>query len=413
MNAIRALYSSSIALIGLACATAQAAQGSYAQLERGRYLTRVGDCEACHTAPGGQPFAGGRAMQTPFGTIYTPNITSDAVTGIGAWTDQQFYRAMHDGIDAEGEKLYPAFPYPWFTHTTREDVDAIRAYLRSLPAVRASTPANDLMWPLGHRGLMTAWNSLYFDAGTLKPDSNKGEQWNRGAYLVEGLGHCGACHTPTNFLGASKKDDRFEGGELANWYSPNLKNDARQGLGSWSEDDIVEFLKTGRTARAVAYGPMSDVIEHSTRYWTESDLRAAAVYLKSLSGSSDSASGNELAADVATTGEAIYMDTCSACHHKDGQGVPHMFPALARDPIVQSQSPTTIVRLILNGGRGVATQEHPTPVSMPSYGWKLSDAQVAAVASYVRNAWGNHAPAVSASDVGELREATQADNGEY
>jgi mono/diheme cytochrome c family protein len=352
-------------------------------------------------------------MQTPFGTIYTPNITSDLVTGIGAWTDQQFYKAMHEGVAPDGEKLYPAFPYPWFTRASREDVDAIRAYLRTLPAVRSSKPPNELMWPLGHRGLMNAWNTLYFDDGAFKPDPKQSERWNRGAYLVEGLGHCGACHTPTNVLGASKKRDAYEGGELASWYSPNLKNDERSGLGSWSEDDIVEFLKTGRTSRAVAYGPMSDVITHSTRYWTETDLRAAASYLKSLGKASEDASSPKLAADIATTGEAIYIDTCSACHHKDGQGVSHMFPALAHDPVVQSKSPTTIVRIILEGARGVSTQEHPTPVSMPAYGWKLSDAQVAAVASYVRNAWGNQSSPVAASDVSKLREATQADNGQY
>jgi mono/diheme cytochrome c family protein len=231
--------------------------------------------------------------------------------------------------------------------------------------------------------------------------------------LVEGLGHCGACHTPTNVLGASKKRYAFEGGELANWYSPNLKNDDRFGLGSWSENDIVEFLKTGRTERAVAYGPMSDVVSHSTRYWSEPDLRAAATYLKSLGGASTKPAKTELAADEATTGAAIYTDTCSACHHKDGQGVPHMFPALAHDPIVQSQSPTTIVRIILEGARGVSTPEHPTPVSMPAYGWKLNDAQVAAVAGYVRNTWGNAGSSVSASAVSKLRKATQADNGEY
>jgi mono/diheme cytochrome c family protein len=410
MTALR-WYSAAFAL-SLLAASASAEQGSYAQLERGRYLTRVGDCEACHTAPGGKPFAGGRAMQTPFGTIYTPNITADVVTGIGAWTDQQFYRAMHEGVGIQGEKLYPAFPYPWFTHASREDIDAIRAYLRTIPAVSASTPPNDLLWPLGHRSLMTVWNAMFFDDGTYKDDSKKSAQWNRGAYLVDGLGHCGACHTQTNFLGAPKKDDRFEGGELANWYSPNISGDERVGLASWSEDDIVEFLKTGRTARAVAYGPMSDVVKHSTSYWSDSDLRAAAVYLKSFSGKNDS-SRTSIDKDVATAGEAIYIDTCSACHHKDGHGVPHMFPALAGDPLVQSTNPTTIVRLILEGGRAVATEEHPTPVSMPAYGWKLSDAQVAAVASYVRNAWGNQGSAVSASDVHDLRKATQSDTGVY
>jgi mono/diheme cytochrome c family protein len=386
----------------------RAEQGSFAQIERGRYLAAAGDCAGCHTAEGGRPMAGGRALQTPFGVIYTPNITPDAATGIGAWTDDQFYRAMHEGIAADGTHLYPAFPYPWFTKVTRPDVDAIHAYLRTLPAVSYRRPDNKLPWPLDDPNAMIGWNALYFDAGTYTPDPGQSKAWNRGAYLVQGLGHCGACHTPTNFLGASEKSRRLQGGELSNWYAPGLAGGKRAGLGHWSAQDIVDFLRTGRTATAIAYGPMAEVVHYSTSSMTEDDLRAIAAYLKSLPPPGPPEAPDRPPAGVADAGVAIYADTCSACHGADGKGVSRMFPPLAGTAIVQSPSPTTVIRLILNGGQAVATDEEPTPVAMPSFGWKLSDEQIAAVASYVRSAWGNRASPVSASAVHAVRQAVES-----
>lgn len=398
-----------VALVLLGGSIAAPAQvGEFAQQQRGRYLVDAGDCFACHTAESGKPFAGGRPIETPFGIIYSPNITPDPQTGIGAWTSDQFYRAMHEGIAADGTHLYPAFPYPWFTKVTREDVDAIRAYLRTVPAVKNRRPDNTLPWPLSYPFAMVGWNTLFFDAGTFKPDDKKSGEWNRGAYLVEGLGHCGACHNPKNFLGATDKSGGFTGGELQHWFAPDLASDKRDGLGSWSKDDIVAFLKTGHNDHTVAYGPMVQVIEDSTSKLHDSDLKAIATYLKSLPARSDEGKPDKPDQHVADAGKAIYADTCSACHQIGGEGVKGMFPPLKGSAVVQSKSPLTAVRLILNGGHAAWTKKDPNPVSMPSFGWKLSDEQVAAVATYVRSAWGNSASPVSEGDVHDLRQAVQA-----
>jgi mono/diheme cytochrome c family protein len=382
-----------------------AEQSSFTQIQRGKYLAAAGDCQGCHTAEDGAMLAGGRPLKTPFGTIYTPNITPDAETGIGSWTDDQFYRAMHEGIAADGSHLYPAFPYPWFTKVIREDVDAIHAYLKSVPSVTYRRPANTLPWPLDERETMAGWNKLYFTPGTYIPDPKQSATWNRGAYLVEGLGHCGACHTQTNTFGAAESGHRLQGGELSNWYSPSLVGDKRGGLGSWSEQDIANFLKTGRTSAAVAYGPMAEVIHYSTSAMSDEDLNAISVYLKSQPAIDAGETPSRPASGVAEAGEAIYVDACSACHRDNGAGVPGMFPALKGSSIVESDKPTTIIRLILNGGHAVATDQNPTAVSMPSFGWKLSDQEVAAVASYLRGAWGNQASPVSTTDVQSVRKA--------
>lgn len=382
-------------------------QPSFGAIERGRYLTSAGDCEACHTSQGGKPFAGGRPIPTPFGTIYSANITPDRQTGIGAWTNDQFYRALHQGVGADGENLYPAFPYPWYTKITREDAEAIRAFLGTLDPIKNQRPANNLDWPLNNRIVMDGWNELFFKPGTFKPDAAKTPEWNRGAYLVEGLGHCGACHTPTNFLGAAKTGSRLEGGTLQDWYAPNLAGDLRNGLGSWSNEDIVTFLKTGRNDHSTAYGPMSEVITFSTSKLNDADLKAIAVYLKDIpAGKSDNRT-SQTDAKVIQTGQAIYLDNCSACHKSNGEGLPGMFPPLKGDATVQDRDPTTVVRLILNGAHAAVTNARPTPLSMPAFDWKLTDDQIAALASYVRNSWGNSAPTVSASEVQSLRQSIQ------
>jgi mono/diheme cytochrome c family protein len=378
-------------------------QLSFAEIERGRYLAAAGDCEACHTSKDGTPFAGGRPIETPFGTIFSANITPDRDTGIGAWSDDQFYRALHEGIAADGSNLYPAFPYPWYTKVTRDDSDAIRAFLKTLPPVPNKKPDNQLVWPLGNRAVMAGWNELFFKPGTFSPDATKSADWNRGAYLVEGLGHCGACHTPTNVFGAAEKGNHLQGGTLQNWYAPSLSGDLRSGLGAWSVAEIVEFLKTGRNARTAAYGPMSEVITFTTSKLSGADLTAMATYLKDMPAGKPQTQPEKLDPSEARAGEAIFVDNCSACHRTNGEGVAGMFPSLKGDAVVQSAKATTAIRLILNGGRSVATDARPTSLSMPSFGWKLSDEQVAAVASYMRGAWGNAAPPVSASDVSALR----------
>ena len=383
--------------------TAWTEQLPYSQAELGRYLVEAGDCRDCHTNTGGQPFAGGRPIQTPFGTIYSSNITPDQETGIGGWSDDQFYRAMHQGVAADGDYLYPAFPYPWYTKVTHEDVLAIRAYLRTLDPVKAQRRPNDLVWPLDYRSVMRGWNELFLKEGEFSPDSTKSAEWNRGAYLVEGLGHCGACHTPTNAFGAAKTSERLEGGTLQNWYAPDLAGDLKSGLGSWTEQDIVEFLKTGRNTKTAAYGPMSEVIKYSTSKLNDNDLKAIATYLKHIPASRPINALAKPDPALAQAGKAIYNDNCSACHKSNGEGVPATFPPLKGDTAVQSRDPTTVIRIILEGARAVATDARPTPLAMPPFKWKLSNQQVAAVASYARSAWGNAASAVSADEVQAIR----------
>jgi mono/diheme cytochrome c family protein len=389
-------------------AAARGDQLSFAKVERGRYLAAAGDCEACHTAEGGKPYAGGRPIETPFGVIYSPNLTPDRDTGIGAWSDEQFYRAMHEGNSADGKHLYPAFPSPWFTKATPDDVAAIRAYLKTLQPVRNEAPGNELTWPLNYRVVMEGWNKLFFDPGTFKPNPQKPADWNRGAYLVEGLGHCGACHTPRNMFGAAHKDERYQGASLQDWYAPSLAGDLRSGLGSWSADELVQFLKTGRNDRTVAYGPMSEVITDSTSKLSDKDLKAIAAYLKDMPAAAAKSKPAAPDPKVADAGKAIYVDQCSACHRMNGEGVAQMFPTLKGSPVVQSKDATTVIRLILSGGRAAGTDARPTQFSMPAFGWKLTDGEVAAVASYVRSAWGNAASPVDAGAVGDLRHSVAA-----
>ncbi|HEX3708562.1 MAG TPA: c-type cytochrome [Pseudolabrys sp.] len=385
-------------------APAHAADTSFAKIERGRHLVNAGDCVACHTDPNGKPFAGGRPIETPFGTIYSPNLTPDRETGIGAWSDGDFYRAMHNGVRPDGKRLYPAFPYPYFTKVTHDDVMAIHAYLNTLPPVKNPSRPPGFNWPLNHRVVMRGWDFMFFTPGTFKPDPHKSAEWNRGAYLVEGLGHCGACHTPKNALGADKTRDALRGGSVQNWFAPKIANSMQDGTGSWSTDDIVEYLKTGRNKHSGATGLMAEVVADSTSKLPDVDLRAMAAYIKDVDGGAP-ATASKPDEKIMTAGGAIFNDSCGACHQSDGSGVPHMFPPLKHDVNVQQSDPTTVIRVILEGARTVPTDKRPTPFAMPAYGWKLKDDQIAAVATYVRNAWGNSAPAVTASEVTALRKS--------
>ena len=373
------------------------------QVQLGHYLAVLGDCEGCHNRPGGQPYAGGVALNTPFGAIYSANITQDRDTGIGAWTADDFWNAMHTGVRPNGSKLYPAFPYVYFTHATRAESDALYAYLKTIPPASYRPPANKLPFPLNIRFLVTFWNLLYF-----KPDNAPTTGPTPGQHIVQGLGHCGACHTPKTFLGGDKAGHQLEGGNLDHWAAPALNADVRTGLGAWSTPDVAEYLKTGRNARANGSASMADVIRFSTSQMTDADLAAIGDYLR---GHPDHAAKPAAAAPdakVMAVGEAIYVDQCAACHAVDGKAAPTFFPPLPGAAVTQSIDPTTVIRFILTGTQTVATDARPTPLSMPSYAWKLNDAQVAAVATYVRNSWGNSAPAVSASDVAKLRRKVAA-----
>lgn len=390
--------------LALCTLPAGAADPSYATLQRGKYLVDAGDCVACHTAEKSKPFAGGRAIPTPFGTIFSANITPDRDTGIGAWSADDFYRAMHAGRDPHGDRLYPAFPYPYFTKMTRADVDAVRAFLMTLEPIRNSPPGNRLPWPLDERLLMAGWNRLFFTKGEFRSDPARSAEWNRGAYLVEGAGHCGACHTPKNVFGADEDGQRLAGARIQDWIAPSLRADQRDGLGAWSAADVAEYLKTGRNRFSGATGLMAEVVVNSTSKMTDADLKAIATYLKDLPAKGEPRSATP-AAEMMKAGEAIYVDTCAACHQRSGEGVAHMFPQLKGDPTVQQSDPSTVIRVILEGARTAATDRRPTPSAMPAFGWKLDDRKVAAVATYVRNAWGNKAPPVGDGAVADMRKA--------
>jgi mono/diheme cytochrome c family protein len=392
-----------IAICGIASIVlARADDISFAQVQRGRYLADAADCFACHTAEKGAPFAGGRGIETPFGTIYSPNLTSDRQTGLGAWSDDDFYNAMHLGAAPDGRRLYPAFPYPYFTKLTRDDVMAIRAYLNILPPVKNQRRPNELTWPLNYRVVMRAWNSMFFKPGEFVPSPQKSTEWNRGAYLVEGSGHCGACHTPKNAFGADKTNQQFQGGLLQDWFIPRINSDQRSGLGSWSVEDVVEYLKTGRNARSNASGLMAEVVANSTSKLSDEDLNAIAVYVKDASGKTNE-EARQPKQELMDAGGAIFSDSCSACHQSKGEGVERMFPPLMDNANVQSVDPTTVIRVILEGAQTVSTPSRPTPFAMPAFNWKLSDEQIAAVATFVRNAWGNAASVVTSEEVKSLR----------
>ena len=374
------------------------------RLSLGQELVREGDCVSCHMRDGGEPLSGGLALQTPFGVIFSSNITPDAETGIGRWTADQFYSAMHDGRGAGGENLYPAFPYPWFRRMSRAEDDAIFAYLKTTPAVHYSPPANKLIFPLNFRFLVAFWNLLFLDSETFVSEDGKSADWNRGAYLVSGPGHCGGCHTPKNVFGADKSDQAFDGGVLDNWMAPNLTANKHLGLGGWSAADIAQYLKTGRNGHAGAGGSMADVVTYSTSLMSEADRAAIATYLKSLSASDASQSATSPDPMAMSHGEAVYSDVCTSCHLEDGVGQPGVFPPLGNNAVVQQIDGTGVEHLILAGTRIAATPTRPSPLSMPSFAWKLSDQEIADVATYVRNSWGNHAPAIGAGQVTTLRE---------
>jgi mono/diheme cytochrome c family protein len=373
---------------------------------RGKYLAVLGDCAGCHTRPGGAPYAGGLGLGSSFGTIYTANITSDPKAGIGSWSADQFWRAMHEGRRNDGAHLYPAFPYPYFTHVTRADSDALRAYLLTVPASSYTPPPNKLLFPVNIRGTMTIWNALFFRAEPFKGRADQSAEWNRGAYLVTGLGHCGACHTPKNLLQADSRSKPLQGGKIEDWFAPDLDGSPR-GLAGWSQDDVVEFRKTGRNAHSNGGASMGSVLIHSTTQMTDEDRRDIAIYLKSLP-PSDAPRSRGAGADTMAEGGAIYRDQCSACHGGDGAGEPRLFPALRNNANVQQSNPTTMVRYILTGTQTTATGPAPTPFAMPAFAWKLDDREVAAVATYVRNSFGNSAPPVSASEVANLRHKVAA-----
>jgi mono/diheme cytochrome c family protein len=378
-----------------------------ALVQKGAELAAVGNCIACHTIPGNKAFAGGLALPTPFGTIHSTNITPDRETGIGKWSEAAFSRAMREGVDREGDHLYPAFPYDHFTHVTDEDNQALYAYLITREPVQATAPANDLMFPLGFRPLLALWNLLYLDQGPFQSDPSQSDEWNRGAYLAEGLTHCGMCHTPKNALGGDDSANALRGYALQGWFAPDITNDPRRGIGSWSIEEIAAYLKTGHNKTSAATGLMAEMVNLSTSQMTDADLKAIAVYLKDQPAKGESGTQSGVKADekVMKMGAAIYADECSGCHGADGKGAAGLFPSLNGAPVVQQNDATSLLHVVLRGARSAATAGAPTGAAMPQFAWVLTDDQVAAVVSYIRNAWGNSAPPVSATEVGKARRA--------
>jgi mono/diheme cytochrome c family protein len=381
-----------------------AAEPSEETIEHGKALVVAGDCASCHTADPAKPFAGGKRIDTPFGAIYSPNLTPDHETGIGAWSDQDFYNALRFGIDPDGSRYYPAFPYPNFTKLTRPDILAIRAYLATLTPFSNEAPPPSLRFPLNFRVVMRLWNYLFFRPGILEPDQQKGTEWNRGRYLVEGLGHCGVCHTPKNLFGADKRGRAFGGGMVGGWFAPRLDAAERSGLNSWSVDDIAEYLSSGRNGKSHADGPMAEVVVNSTSKMSDADIRAIAVYLKSLPpGVPDPAVLPPPEASM-NAGAAIYAHACVSCHEADGSGAPRIYPPLPGNALLQSADPASTLRVILDGAQTITTPRAPNKGSMPAYAKQLSDQQIADVTNYIRNSWGNAGPSVTADQVAKARE---------
>ena len=390
----------------VAAATAAASADSDA-IKRGLYLARAGDCIACHTAEGGKPFAGGLPLQTPFGKIVASNITPDRQTGIGTWTDAEFIRAVKEGRGKHGEFLYPAMPYTAYAKVSDQDLRDIKAYLDTVPAVNNKVDANQLPFPFNIRMLMFGWNLLFFHNAPFRNDDRQSVEWNRGAYLVEGLGHCASCHTAKNFLGGDEA--ALQGGSLQGWYAPEITGNPYTGLGNWSVQDIVEYLHTGGNSRSVASGPMAEAVTNSLQHLSPADLQAVAVYLKSFPGSDRTAPAALAASDsTMTLGHSLFMANCAACHRSSGQGVTGMVSSLAQSAGVQAPDPTNMLRTILIGSRGAVTQSNPTGAAMPNFSWKLTDGDIAAISTYVRNSWGNAAAPVSADDVKKARSSLGA-----
>ena len=380
------------------------AEPSAETLARGKALTVAGDCAGCHTADPAKPFAGGKLIETPFGGITSPNLTPDRETGLGGWSDDEFVRALRDGIGRDGTHYYPAFPYPNFTRLTRDDMLAIRAYLATLAPVSNTVPPPDLRWPLNYRFLMAGWNLLFFKPGSLAPDASKSAEWNRGRYLVEGAAHCGACHTPKNIFGADKRGQAFGGGVVQGMFAPRLDGAERSGLKSWSVEDIVEYLQSGRNGRSHAGELMSEVVVNSTSKMSDADVRAIAVYLKELPAGAPEPAVSPPPAPQMADGQRIYRGACIACHEVDGTGAPRIYPPLPGNANLQSADPLSTLRIILDGATTMTTPRAPNTGSMPSYP-KLSDQEIADVATYIRNSWGNAAPAVTPEQVAKSRRA--------
>ncbi|TFB40400.1 cytochrome c [Pseudomonas sp. F01002] len=415
---MKALVIATLTLLG--CGSVNAAEIDQNLIKQGEYLARAGDCVACHTAKDGKPFAGGLPMETPIGTIYSTNITPDK-TGLGDYSFEDFDKAVRHGVAKNGSTLYPAMPYPSYSSVNEPDMKALHAYfMHGVAPVAQENKASDIPWPLSMRWPLAGWRWMFAPA-VADDKAAPGEEAvvSRGAYLVEGLGHCGACHTPRALTMQEKALNAGEGSAflsgsapLEGWIAKSLRSDHKDGLGSWSEEQLVQFLKTGRSDRSAVFGGMSDVVTHSMQYMTDNDLTAIARYLKSLPANDPNDQPHQYDKQVAQAlwngddskpGASVYIDNCAACHRTDGHGYTKVFPALAGNPVLQSQDPTSLIHIVLKGGTLPATHTAPSTFTMPGFAWRLSDQEVADVVSFIRSSWGNKGEPVKASDVADLR----------
>jgi mono/diheme cytochrome c family protein len=389
-------------------------------VKQGEYLARAGDCVACHTAKGGKPFAGGLPMETPIGVIYSTNITPDK-TGLGDYSFEDFDKAVRHGVAKSGSTLYPAMPYPSYARVSESDMQALYAYfIKGVEPVAQENKDSDIPWPLSMRWPLTAWRWMFAPAvEDYQAKAGTDPVVSRGAYLVEGLGHCGACHTPRALTMQEKALNAQDGSAflsgsapLEGWIAKSLRGDHKDGLGSWSEEQLVQFLKTGRSDRSAVFGGMSDVVVHSMQYLSQDDLTAIARYLKSLPAMDPKDQPHQYDKQVAQAlwkgddsqrGASVYIDNCAACHRTDGHGYTRVFPALAGNPVLQTADATSLINIVLNGGTLPATHTAPSTFTMPAFAWRLSDQEVADVVSFIRGSWGNQGAPVQASEVADLR----------
>ncbi|HBT31045.1 MAG TPA: alcohol dehydrogenase [Erwinia persicina] len=413
-----------IALLpGMMALNALAADGADAQIARGEYLARAGDCVACHTKAGGEPFAGGLPMATPIGTLYSTNITPDKQSGIGGYSYDDFQKAVRHGVAKNGDTLYPAMPYPSYAVVSDEDMQALYAYfMHGVKPVAQANQESDIPWPLSMRWPLAIWRGVFApDVKAFQPVQGQDPVLARGQYLVEGLGHCGACHTPRSITMQEKALNNDEGSDFLSgsnapidgWTASNLRGDGRDGLGRWSEDDLVQFLQMGRNDHTAVFGGMTDVVQHSLQHLTAEDATAIARYLKSLGAKDPNQVGftpDDTVAkalwkgDDSKTGASVYVDSCAACHKTDGSGYARFFPELRGNPVVLASDPTSLIHIVLSGAQLPGMKGAPTAITMPAFGWRLNDQQVADVVNFIRTSWGNTATStVSASDVAEVR----------
>jgi alcohol dehydrogenase (quinone), cytochrome c subunit len=387
--------------------------------DKGEYLARAGDCVACHSTKGGKAFAGGLRMGTPMGVIYSTNITPDPETGIGNYTLTDFDRAVRSGVAKDGHHLYPAMPYPSYAKLTDDDLKALYTFfMTKVPAVKQQNKPNEIPWYLSPRWPLAIWNAAFAPKSGFTPSVEHDAAWNRGAYLIEGLEHCGACHTPRGWAIQEKALDAgnpayLQGAELDAWSAPNLRGDQRTGLGAWSVDDLRAFFKSGHNDRGVAFGSMLDVVNNSTPYLSDDDITAMAVFLKSLPATEkqaafvyDDATTKSLQSGGGQSGAAIYLGACAACHGADGKGQPPFMPPLAGNPAVLDSNASSLINLVLNGAEPLVVKGVPDAYRMPQFRIQMTDEQIADVLSFVRSAWGNNAQAVPSDQVKKLRPVT-------